>query len=81
MTSNIIKEEIVKNEWNSVRLVRCNSTSSIILTDGDNSRDTFCGTVIFAGKDVTDTLGEYFGNWSKECFTPITSPITIEFNP
>lgn len=76
-TKLISDKQALTNEidWSIPRLYINPRTESIIYSTGKHDAETFSGMCIHG-----DSGQRYSDTWVKAKFTPITKPVTIEFN-
>jgi len=79
MESKIILKTSATYNWGKSGLLK-SKEGLIVASNGGHNDHSFSGIVIYTPDDRWD-LFELSDKWVKDLFTPVTTPLTIEFLP
>ena len=72
-TTVVVEPQEKKIDW-SQPMWLTTKDGEIVLSNGEHNAIDFTGVCV---RGTVNKVGDYSDEWSKQCFTPITSPITI----
>lgn len=80
MKTTVVNQETKQKEhdWSKPCLYRHENSSSIVLSNGEHDKTLFSGVVLTS---AIHEVGYIDNKWVKSLFTPITTPVTILFEP
>ena len=71
-------------DWSVPQIVRNVNTGLLILTDGGNTKKTFCGTIIYSHHYVSslvtrELMFQYRKDFHKSIYEPVTRDVVLNF--
>lgn len=81
---NYNEHEDEQIDWSVPQIVRNINTGLLILTDGGNTKKTFCGTIIYSHNyDMSlvtrEMMFQYRKDFHKSIYEPVTKDVVLKF--
>jgi len=82
---NYDEHKVGQIDWSVPQIVKNVNTGLLVMTDGKNTKTTFCGTVIYSHHVDTslvtreDLMFQYFKDFNKKIYEAVDKDVVLKF--